>query len=393
MGVGLVGNIMSVIVFFSNSNELEILKKRSDFNKIKLVALTPEADFSLIDLPDRRKTIEDYYDEKKLNIIGNSSLEKVDQICKSIDQKFFQGNLFFSCSDVYMYVKLLYDQLLINHTFCNSILHTENPEKIILLNKKELSEEFMLRSYDDLLINFIHYFFFECNGIPVEFLSFNKKKKPNLFNFKKIKKVLKSFVSEFKFNIISVFFRIKNRNNKSICIIQHYDFSAAKKNREFFKTFFLKDNLRYFKIKSVEKKDISSVNKFFKIGTIDYFKLIERKIDNLINGVSVKFVQMVTMYSKWLLKIDAKAVIAASGQSLPILACIKAAKLNRIPVIWGQHGGFYGYGEFPIMKYLHKNYSHYFLYSEGCFSVNNGINCFVVSDTKLRSLYQYERKL
>ena len=131
---------MTVIAFFSNEYELNILKKRSDFNYIKLIALTPEADFSLINIPKKRNTIEDYYSEKELNFVGNHSLDKVNEICQSIDSEYFYDNKWFSCSDLYMFFKVLYDQLLINHTFCHSILLKEKPSKVFIFNKKVLKQ-------------------------------------------------------------------------------------------------------------------------------------------------------------------------------------------------------------------------------------------------------------
>jgi len=90
-------------------------------------------------------------------------------------------------------------------------------------------------------------------------------------------------------------------------------------------------------------------------------------------------------------RLGIKAVVAAAGQSLSTLAAIKAASINKIPVIWGQHGGHYGYGEFPIINYLNTYYSHYFLYSEGCFSIAKNKKCFSIVDTKLSSIYRCKR--
>jgi hypothetical protein len=186
-------------------------------------------------------------------------------------------------------------------------------------------------------------------------------------------------------------YRFKNKKESSVCIIQHYDFLVAKEIRKHFRVFFLKNKQLSFSVVRNYKKDYSSIRNFFSINEISYFDLIEKKIDNLINEVSLKFITMVKTYAKWMLRMNIKAVVAASGQSLHVLAGIKAAKLNKIPIIWGQHGGFYGYSEFPILKYINQHYSYYFLYSKGCFSINNQKNCFSVSNKKLQDLYFSKR--
>lgn len=394
---------MKAIAFFSSCKELEILKKQDYFNSILLVALTPEADLALEKFPSRRKTIEDYYSEKTLNITGNSSLEKVQEICDFIDANYFSPKQKFSCSDVYMFVKLLHDQLLINHTFCKAVLEQEKPKKIILFDLPRLSETILSESNDDLLINFIHYFFYQINQIECEILHLENdivtKKDNFLFSFfSSYKKTL----STLKFKCENQLFRLVNFNKPSIYILQHYDFEVCKKFRREFKLYWqFKKNLQLRFQQLVSKKPILTkransscqehIEKMFAFEDISYYSLIELKLNFLINTLPDTFDHLVSHYMSLFTKKKIRVVISASGQSLKILSGIAAADFCNIPVIWGQHGGFYGYADFPITKYLNRHYSHYFLYTDACSVVNGGVSCFTVSNSKLIHLYRKKR--
>lgn len=384
---------MTTIAFFFNRIELDILRKREDFYSLRLIALTPDADFYANTLGIQYKTIEDYYDEKELNILGNNSLQKVQEICDSIDSYFFNSEKFFSCSDIYMFIKLIYDQLLINHTFCSQILKKEKPIKVVLFKAVRLSHEIIVQNNDDLLINFLHYFFKKKYSIESEVLDHLRTK--NKFNLKKIP--IRKFLSNLKFYIIRKLKRYKNRKKPAIFILQHYDFETCKKLQDYFKVYWVIDYIDNISIKCFPQKilDYSKEYHFlhylFMFDNICYFDLIQPKIDFVINFVSKKFHNITKDFYDFFVKKNIKAVISSSGQSLNILAGIKAAKLNKIPVIWGQHGGFYGYAEFPVQDFLCKNYTYYFLYTKDIGIINNYKNCFEVLDSKLLRLYYAKR--
>lgn len=383
---------MKTVAFFSTKNELEILKKRDDFEDIKLIALTPDADFALDEFPNRKTTIEDYYCEKNLNIIGNNSLDKIKNICDVIDLKYLATEKLFSCSDIYMYLKTLYDQLLINHTFCRAIFEKEKPTKIIIFNLQPLSTSILAKSNDDLLINFIYNFFAKIHNVEIESLTCNsnpeKKKKINTAN---IISTIKKPLSKTKFNLQNIAFRIINFKEPAIYMLQPYSFETCLNLRKKFKLYW--NNVFYKKHCRLIEYNLSCDKKLEELFTFDgcaYYDLVRHKINYIIKILANDFAKLVNFFSDLYIKKNIKAVIAAAGQNLEVLAGIKAANMCKLPTIWGQHGGFYGYANFLVEKYLHQYYTHDFVYTEAIHLPSNTWR-FTISDPKLLKLYRTNR--
>ncbi|MBX9696886.1 MAG: hypothetical protein K2X53_02250 [Alphaproteobacteria bacterium] len=387
---------MTIVAFFSTRRELNVLERRKDFKSLCLIALTPEADVALDKYPERKKTVEDYYSEIELNRVGNSSLEKIQEICDYIDQHCIPLKHFFSCSDVLMFIKVLYDQLLINHTFCYAIFMEERPQKILFFNLKPLSETLFPALNDDLLAHSIHYFFRTKKKVECEVLSCQEPVSITQTNHRPLC-FIKNKLSRFKFKLENKCYRFLNFTKPATYMLQHYDFEACKNLRTAFKLYWdpKKENNVSYQIEpinlSLKKMDKESLDIYFTFDNISYAALINSKLNFLIQKLPVLFNQRVSYYLDFYSRKKIKAVIAASGQSLDILAGIKAARINKIPVVWGQHGGFYGYASFPLMEYLHKNYTHYFLYTEDIAVINKNINCFSVSDSHLLEIYKAKR--
>lgn len=387
---------MTTVAFISSRKELEFLKKTKDFSALCLIALTPEADCALDEYFVQKKTIEDYYSEVDLNILGNASFEHVKEICDHLDPHCIAGNDFFSCHDVYWFIKILYDQILINHTFCTGVFEKENPKKVLLFGLPQLAATIFSNRNDDLMLHCI-YFFFHCKKqVKCEILPSMHENSASLKNNKThFFSLIQSSLSRWRFQLISQLYRWRNIEKQAIHILQHYDFEVCKDLRKDFKTywgpqqFLKKKHDKNTHIKSsfshLEEKNI------FAFGSISYDELLGPKLIFLTQTLPPIFQHLVTSYRSFYVRKKIQVVISAAGQSLDILAGVKAARMENIAVVWGQHGGFYGYAEFPHINYLHKHYTHYFLYTEAISIINHHHNCFTVGDTKLLKLYQKKR--
>lgn len=387
---------MATVAFFSNEKELEILQKREDSDVLRLIALTPEADVAMEKAFLRRNTIEDYYSEEELNVLGNNSLENVQRLCDFIDESYIPIYSKFSCSDIYMYMKLLYDQILINHTFCSGVLKKDQPKKVIFFNLGPLSSEIIVKSNDDFLANFLYYFFRVEKKISCEVLCSNtdfvSTKKFQIFS---VVPFIKKKISNFKFRLENQFYRFINFNKSSIFVLQHYDFSVCKWLRSQSKLYWKNKNrlsLSDYKEKQQFTIKYYNLDNYISFDGISYSLFVSPKINFLIEDLPLIFSNIAMQYENFYHNKKIKAIISASGQSLDVLAGIKAAKICNIPLIWGQHGGLYGYGEFPISKYIDISYTHFFVYTDAVGVINHDKNCFAVSDSKLLNLYREKRE-
>lgn len=380
-----------IVAFFSNESELRLLERRHDFERIILIALTPSADYSLqYNYPKRRKTIEDYYDEKVLNQIGNDSCRTIKQLCSRLDNAYFSGNNKFSCEDIYMYIKLLYDQILINHTFCKAIHTLEKPSKVIIFNYDYFQNELLVDAHDDLMLNCINYYFLNNKKVVVEqILKMSPPKTQRKFGYIDF---FKKNASVVKIAIVNCAYRIFNFNQAAVYILQAHDFELVNSLKKDFKVYFVSREEKRIKNTQFIKDELSHFFQEFEIDNIDYNKLLKDKMCYLVNILAPKFIALVEKFRNHFKKLKIRAVLAASGQSIEVLAGIKAAYLEKIPVFWGQHGGFYGYAHFPILNTLCKYYSHYIFYAPGCNFIKNKKKSIILPDSKLLSLFRIKRK-
>jgi hypothetical protein len=85
-------------------------------------------------------------------------------------------------------------------------------------------------------------------------------------------------------------------------------------------------------------------------------------------------------------------VISADGYSMPVLAAVRAGHNLGLPSIWGQHGGFYGYGKFPIYDFTAKLHTHFFLYGENVQYIAGVKPSYVLENSDIRQLYRKNRR-
>lgn len=388
------GRSMKVIAFLRTGQDLKLLEDRADFADLKLIALTPEADFSLSKYPKRRTTTEDYYSDVKFTQEHTvESQEKVREICNRLDEVYIAKESVFSFSDIFFYIKTVHDQLLIHHVFCNEIMKKENPDRVILIGSPFYKKKSQVL-FDELTIPFLYNFFLNLHGISCDIInnsavdvSGGGRNTESHGYLVRIRNVL----SNFKFKTENFFFRILNFRSRPVFMLQHYDFEVCKKLRRKFKLYwrFVK-----FDIKQELKvsKNIFLNSQIFVFDNACYDQVIQSFLFYVINDLEPFFEKKIHFYKHFYLNKKIKAVVAAAGQSFDIIAGIKAAHILNIPVVWGQHGGFYGYADFPIMENLSQYYSHYFLYTQEIAVIAKG-KSYIVSDSKLQKLYQRNRDI
>jgi hypothetical protein len=389
---------MVSIAFFSTKEELEFLKEHADFNQLHLVALTPEADFWGSQLKLRYKAIEDYYNECSLNIKGIQSIPIIEGICKVLDNSIETEKEKFSTCDFFMFLKLLYDQLLITHTFCQGLMKRERPNKIILVNVPPLRSELIVSNNDDLVLNVIYYYF-QCKKVECQLLSFEKTAGALVEEPISITSKFICWLSRIKASSINRFYNLINFRAPALLIAQAYDFEACKGLQKFFKIYTLpaidKKNKKNLKQTTTntdnQKKTMRALEKSFTLDDVSYFKIIMPKLYYIVSNIK-SFMQCINQnIHNYLRKKKIKALIAGSGQSLEILASLRAACNFEIPIVWGQHGGLYGYGDVPITKQLNKLYTHYFLYAKGSILNMPKKPSYIVSSTTLQKIYYAKR--
>lgn len=388
---------MKTVALFSTKEDLDFLKTRKDFKELKLVALTPEADFWGAELNLAYSTIEDYYDEASLNIEGAKNDNIIERICVEIDKELPPDIKHFSSLDIFMFIKILYDQILITHHFCQGLIKKELPKNIILLNMPCLQNEIMVNNNHDLLMNVILYYF---SKRKVEMSIFNYKinKKNKKISMMIIFYNIISILKILKFKSLNAISNIKKRDKPAIFIAQHHNFQTCLDLQDFYRVYWLQNILFPFNkggiyySKNLKLKNSVGIKNLLFLDDICYFNLIEKKIQHVLFFLSREIESIAEKLSKYFFHKKIKAVIASSGQSREILAAIRAGSSLDLPIIWGQHGGLYGYGDFPLEKKIVRFYTHYFLYSKAVSNICFSKPYFVVSDYTLLRLYHDKRR-
>lgn len=409
MVVELVGEyifIMSIVALVYCKEDLTVLKSKFDFKEIILIAATPEADFWLRDASITYKTIEDYYDEIKLNQEAINTDQIISNLATTIDREFFATEKFFSAFDLFFYLKTTFDQLSIIYAFCKGMLAAEKPKLVLLPSIPQLQSSVLTIDSKSIFLGAVSSFL-QQKKIDCEFYANIEIKKHSGINQNKIGIAgsitkIHNYLSIKKAQTKNFLYGcLKNKKTPIIFIAQHWDFEVCNNLNRFFKVIWLqhiKDKLLS-TAKSVatnqgyvvEDAKLSCLRNFFQFHDVCFYEFIKPKLTNLIHDTSRIFRALCIMLEQQFIHKKVNVLIAAAGQSIEILAAIKTAKLLGIPVIWGQHGGLYGYGDFPIERFLSKNYTHYFLYSKSVSKMVLNKPCYVVSDSKLLDLYKSKR--
>jgi hypothetical protein len=409
MEVDLVGEysfIMSIVALVYCKEDLAVLKSKFDFKEIILIAATPEADFWLREESIVYKSIEDYYDEVQLNQKAINTDQIISNLATTIDREFFATEKFFSAFDFFFYLKTTFDQLSIIYAFCKGMLAAENPKLVLLPSIPQLQNSMLTIDSKAIFFGAV-LSFLQQKKIGFEFYVNMEIKMHNGINQNKpsiaesITKI-HNYLSIKKAQTQNLLYScLKNKNSPIIFIAQHWDFEVCNNLNRFFKVIWLqhiKDKLLS-TAKSVaanqsyvfDDTKLSCLRNFFQFDDVCLYEFIKPKLTNLIYDTSRMFRPLCIMLEKQFIHKKVNVLIAAAGQSIEILAAIKTAKLLGIPVIWGQHGGLYGYGDFPIERFLSKNYTHYFLYSKPVSKMVLNKPFYVVSDSKLLDLYKSKR--
>lgn len=385
---------MTHIAFFSNRMELEILQRKPNFEDLKLIAITPEADLIAEEAKLPYKTIEDYYDELEINQRGVEAHEIVSDLCKQLDSLFFPPESLFSSFDVFMLLKVTFDQLLLSSFIIHKIIEYEKPKNVFLSYIPPIQQDLYTNHNDDILMNTI-VCFLKSKNIKYElYNSYKDIKEESMVCFS-----FKDFFSKQKTKFKRAILRILRHNSLKVFIAQHWDFEVCSNMNRHFKTYWLND-LKLPKFISLQgtvpclnERQVTHLKRFFEFYGVFLLGMMEPKLSHLVQYTSKKFSNE-CLFLKTIFKnkkID--AVVAAAGQSIEILAAIKAARLLSLPVIWGQHGGFYGYADFPIFDYLNKNYTDYFLHTNCTSKMLRQDPHYVVSSKRLLELYKAKRNV
>ncbi|MBI1870522.1 MAG: hypothetical protein HYS07_04930 [Chlamydiae bacterium] len=381
----------AIVAFFETQDQLKFLLRYSAQNYLKptYVALTPEADYAAEKLGLAYHIIDDFHDETELIEMGLRNYERVQAFCDYLDSSLKRSILSdyrcgkaFSSHFFFFYLKVLFDAVL-NYELriCRALLELKPTRVLFFDTRPDRIEDNLFFRDESLSSRLLPLFLKDLNCTYTAFST-------ALAPFRRLRSTFRTGLKGLaslsrRWENISSDMNFSFNGMPSLILTDLY--ADSKPLGELWlkrgtgKVINLKDLLSGVRGDLPQRDTLQlchllwerlskdeNFKSFFTVGNKNYFSIVETRLKHFITFVIPRCLTMTDTISKKIPHGSKAVILGSQYAEVGQIACAIAGHFLKIPVVCYQHGGMYGYVDYPIIEH-HDLYAanYFFCYGEG----------------------------